>query len=235
MITLRGAEPFAVGGRRLCFVHPGNPALCVKVNRTDDDRFGRLDKPGRLVPARFRRSIDDNQHERTILSALQRRLRDRFAHLPRCHGAVDTDLGPGIVLDLIRDADGRIARTVRNLACDGIPLASLRTAFDDFGEFLLRENIVTRALLDHNIVARHEPDGAWTLFLIDGYGDPAFIPVASLVRPVGARRIRRRLDDAWQRFEQLERSNPTRDAWDDSRWSQGFLNHRGDTPDAKPR
>lgn len=227
-VTLRDQTPFAIGGRRLCFVDPRDPSRCIKVNRDDDARFGRLDKKGRLIPARFRRAIDDNRQERRSLTRLRKRLGDRYAHFPRCHGQCDTDLGPGLVIDLLRDADGRIARSIRQALCEGVPLADLRPAFDRFGEYLLRHNIVTRALLDHNLVAQREPNGAWSIFLVDGYGDPAFVPVASLLRPVGQKRIRRRLDDAWRRFEELERSNPSRSDWDASRWSQGFLTHRGD-------
>lgn len=227
-LRLSERTPFAVGGRRLCFVHPNDPSRCVKVNRRDDQRFGRLDKKGRLVPARLRRGIDDNRQEHRSLTALRRRLGDRYAHFPRCHGVCDTDLGDGLVIDLLRDADGRISRSIRQTLCEGVALRDLKPAFDRFGEFLRRHNIVTRALLDHNLVARHEDDGSWTIFLIDGYGDPAFIPVASLVRTIGQKRIRRRLDDAWRRFEELERSNPSRSDWDTARWSQGFLTHRGD-------
>ncbi len=225
-ITLSGAEPFAIGGRRLCFIHPGDPSLCVKVNRTDDQRFERLPRK-RIVPASLRRGLDDNRHDQRTLSALQRRLGRRFAHLPRYHGAVETDLGPGIVLDLIRDADGRIARTLRNLIVEGVTLDELKPAFNEFAGYLVRYRVLTRALLDHNIVAARGSDGGWTLALIDGFGDPAFISIASVVPPIARSKMRRRAADAWRRLEELERSTPDQQRWDTSRWSQGFLNHRG--------
>jgi len=228
-IVLSDAEPFAVGGRRLCFVHPLDPSLCVKVNRTDDARFGRMARK-RIVPARLRSELDDNAHERRSLLALQRRLGNRFAHLPRYHADVRTDLGPGIAVDLIRDHDGRIARTVRALLCEGLPLDDLRPAFNEFGEFLVRNRVLTRALLDHNIAARRNADASWTLFFIDGYGDPAFLPVASIIPAVGRAKVRRRLASAWERFELLAQAAPEERVFDTSRWSQGFLNHRGVEP-----
>jgi hypothetical protein len=228
-VTLSHAEPFAIGGRRLCFVHPRNPSLCIKVNRTDDQRFLRLPKR-RIVPARFLRELDDNEHDRRVLSSLQRRLGPRFAHLPRYHGDIDTDLGRAVVLDLVRDADGRISRTVRALICEGVPLDALRPAFNAFAQYLVRYNVLTRALLDHNIAARHAADGSWSLVLIDGYGDPAAIPLASLVPPIGRARMRRRAVDAWERFERLASADPSEREFDTSRWSQGFLNHRGVDP-----
>lgn len=227
-VPLRDAQPFAVGGRRLCFVHPHNPARCIKINRTDDKRFLRLERKG-LIPDSLRRTLDDNRHDQRILSRLQRRLGSRYAHLPRYYGEVETDLGTGIEIDLIRDADGRVARTVRHLLVDGIPLEDLRPAFDKFTRYLIDNRVLTRALLDHNVVAAHGADGRWTLVLIDGFGDPAFLPVASIIPAVARDKMRRRAADAWRRFEELERTPPEQRRWDTSRWSQGFLNHRGDT------
>ena len=223
-LRLSERTPFAVGGRRLCFVHPNDPSLCVKVNRRDDQRFGRLDKKGRLVPARLRRGIDDNRQERRSLTALRRRLGDRYAHFPRCHGVCDTDLGDGLVIDLLRDADGRISRSIRQTLCEGVALRDLKPAFDRFGEFLLSHNIVTRALLDHNLVARHENDGSWTIFLIDGYGDPAFIPVAS-VRTSGRNAS---ADDSTTPRGAQKNSNASQRATGTTHAGAGLLTHRGD-------
>ncbi len=225
-VTLAHLEPFAIGGRRLCFVHPRDPSLCIKVNRTDDQRFLRLPKR-RVIPARFLRELDDNEHDRRTLSSLERRLGPHFAHLPRYHGDIETDLGRAVVLDLVRDADGQISRTVRSLICDGVRLDTLRPAFNAFAQYLVRHNVLTRALLDHNIVARHASDGSWSLVLIDGYGDPAAIPIASLIPALGRARIRRRAVDAWERFERLANADPSDREFDTSRWSQGFLKHRG--------
>ncbi len=35
MLQLKTEEAFAKGGNRLCFVHPQDPSLCVKVRRPD--------------------------------------------------------------------------------------------------------------------------------------------------------------------------------------------------------
>lgn len=225
-VSLANAEPFAVGGRRWCFEHPVNPAWCIKINRTDEGRFGRLEKR-RLAPVAVRRGLDDNRHDRRELTALERRLGRRFAHLPRYHGEVETDKGTGFVFDLVRDDDGRIARTVRALLCEGIPLDDLRPAFNELADFLVRNRVLTRALLDHNIVAQRLSEGGWSLTLIDGFGDPAFVPVASWIPSVGRAKMRRRVADAWERFERLASGDERERTFDTSRWSQGFLNHRG--------
>ena len=68
-LELRGLEPFGIGGRRLCFVHPREPRKCVKVLRTDERRTVRHKK--RIVPAHWRREYNTNTHEMRLLEALE--------------------------------------------------------------------------------------------------------------------------------------------------------------------
>ena len=60
VLALKGLEPFGVGGRRLCFVHPLDPKKCVKVLRTDERRTVRHKKT--IIPAHWRREYDNNAH-----------------------------------------------------------------------------------------------------------------------------------------------------------------------------
>ena len=138
----------------------------------------------------------------------------------------DTDQGPGLVLDLIRDHDGRISQSIRALITLGQDLSTLRPAFDELGEFLLRHNIVTRHIHDHNISAQDHGDGSFTFFIIDGLGDPAWLP--RWIKPLGRAKIRARLARAWPRFEYLASiGGVSQDIIDESTWDQGMLRHRG--------
>lgn len=216
-----------MGGRRLCFVHPQDPGKCVKVARQDAQRTIRTRR--NLIPQQWRREYDNNAHERKILTELFRRVGPEAAEcLPRCYGMTETDLGPGLVLDLMRDHDGGIARSIRELITTGLDLAQLRPAFDEFGRLFLQHRIVTRQLLDHNIVARHKADGGWQLYLIDGLGDPAWLPVTQWIPALAKARIQKNLTAAWARFEQFAASGGVTDAMRrNSTWGQGMLNHRG--------
>lgn len=228
-LRLAGLTPFGVGGRRLCFVHPGDLHKCVKVPRQDDRRTIRMNRRT-LIPARFRRFYDNNANEMRALNHLFRKIGPGAArHLPRSYGMFPTDLGPGLVLDLVRDADGRISRSLRELLSTGFAVDEFREAFDELGEFLLTHHVLTRALLDHNIVAEHRADGRWRLYLIDGLGDRAWLPIAEWIRSLGQAKVRRRLNEAWRRFEKLWRQGGVpRQLIESSSWGQGFLNHRGE-------
>ncbi len=233
-IYLKDKTPFGVGGRRLCFTHPDDPGKCVKVLRQDEDKTIRGKKTG-FVPARFRRTYDNNAHERQILTKIFKRIGPEMQqHLPLYHGMIETDLGPGMVLDLVRDADGKISRSLRELISTGHELEQFRPAFDQFGEFMLKHVVLTRSFLDHNLAMQHKSDGSWQMYMIDGFGDPAWLPVANWFRSLGEKKVQRRIASAWTRFEQFRDSGGvTQELIENSTWGQGFLNHRGETPTAK--
>ena len=226
-LALKGLEPFGIGGRRWCFVHPLDPGKCIKVLRTDERRTVRHKK--RIVPASWRREYDNNAHEKRILEDLETRVGPAMAeHLPRCYGVAPTDLGPGLVLDLIRDDDGGISRSIRELITIGHELSSLRKSFDDFGRFLAQHLILTRNLLDHNLVVEMKAGRPQRIVLIDGFGDPAWLPVSRWVPALGRAKVAKRLAEAWQRFEKFAATGGVTDELiRTSSWGQGILNHRG--------
>ena len=236
MIRLSDTEPFAVGGRRLCYVHPHEPDKCIKVARQDERRTVRITSKRRLIPGWLRRGYDNNAHEHDVLQRLFARIGPEAAeHLPRDYGYVQTDQGPGLVLDLVRDAPppdtpgapGPIARSLRELLSRGEDVQQFRSAFDDLARFLLAHRVVTRALLDHNMAAQHRADGTWRLVLIDGLGDPAWLPWGRWIPPLARRRIRRRIAAAWPRIEAFAASGGVSDEQRaQSSWGQGFLEHR---------
>lgn len=226
-LQLSPLQPFGVGGRRLCFVHPLDPAKCVKVSRQDDRRTVRNSRSP--IPTRFRREYDNNAHELKILTELFQRVgpEARFG-LPQCYGMAETDLGPGLVLDLVRDHDGRIARSLRELISTGHAPAAFRPAFEEFAAFLIRHAIVTRAILDHNLAAQDRGDGTWRLYLIDGLGDPAWFSLAQTFQWIARTKIERRVAAVWPRLERLAAEPVTPELIRQSTWGQGFLNHRGE-------
>jgi hypothetical protein len=201
------------------------------VLRQDDDRTIRGKRSG-FVPARFRRHYDNNAHERQVLESLFGRIGPQMSqHLPQSYGMVETDLGPGLVLDLVRDCDGKISRSLRELISTGFELNQFRSAFDELGRFLLEHTVLTRSLLDHNIAVQRRQDGGWRMYLIDGFGDPAWLPLARWVRHLGLRKVRRRIATAWGRFESFSsQGGVTPELIAQSTWGQGFLNHRGPEP-----
>lgn len=227
-VRLSDLPAFATGGRRRCYVDPRDANRCIKVARTEEWLVAKLGGPTWL-PKRWRRAYDNNADELKELGRLQRKLGDASMarHFPRVYGMVDTDLGPGLVLDLVRDADGRISRSLREHLAEGGRLEDFRAAYDEFGRFLIEHKIVTRDLLDHNLTVRREAAGGLRFFLIDGFGDSAALPVAALLPGGTRRRIDKKLRRSWGRFEALAEklADPERAATA-FKWRNGFLHHR---------
>jgi hypothetical protein len=227
MLSLSNLTPFGIGGRRLCFSHPTDKGKCVKVLRIDEQRTVRIKKL-RLLPAFMHRAYNNNAHEKKILSELQQRIGVGMnQHLPLCYGTIETDLGRGLVLDLVRDHDGKISRSVRELVSIGHDVEEFREAFDEFGEFLIEHRVLTRNLLDHNIVVRYLGCGKLKMYLIDGFGDPAWLPFARWFESIARAKIKKRLRTAWHRFETFaDNGGVTQRMIDKSSWGQGILKHR---------
>ena len=227
VLQLKDKSAFGVGGRRLCFTHPRDPSKCIKILRQDDERTVRLKKK-RIIPASFHSEYDNNRHEMEVLNELYARIGAEMTdHLPQCYGMHETDLGPGLVLDLIRDEDGQIAKSIRQLITDGYELEKLRTAYDKLGDFLYKHIVLSRKLLDHNIVVSFDKDNSPTMYIIDGLGDPAFFPFARWSKTLGRAKVKRRVGEAWPRFESFaKQGGVTEEMRKNSTWDQGILRHR---------
>ncbi|MCU0793396.1 MAG: PhoP regulatory network YrbL family protein [Opitutaceae bacterium] len=227
-LRLAGLAPFGVGGRRRCFVHPDFPGRCVKVARADGTTMLQPKKSG-WRPAWTQRVYDNNADELNELGKLRRMLGDETMarHFPRLYGMVATDLGPGLVMDLVRDADGRISQTLREQLSEGNELGKYREAYDEFGRFLLGHGIVTRDLLDHNLAVRRGEGGEFRFYLIDGFGDAAWFAPGRWIPAIDRRRIRKKITRGWARFERVaaEMADPEQ-AKAALRWKLGMLRHR---------
>lgn len=152
-LSLVNREPFARGAHRHCYVHPDDPAVCVK------------------VPAR----VDDKQCHAAQAADLAdfRALRDRwpeavFDRIPAIQGIVATDRGPGIVLHLYRDADGSISRPLADLIRQH-GLSAFAPAIDDWKRWIWRQRLITRDTAPYNLVAVRCSATEWKLIIAEGW------------------------------------------------------------------
>jgi hypothetical protein len=189
-LRLDGAVPIARGGHRTVYPHPDDPGLCVKV----------LHEPWRLISRRLndplrhlrpRRHFDENRGELHELARLKRRLGPLLTtHFPAAHGLVETDLGEGLVVDRILDADGRTALTLKNhLWLYGLE-PDCKAALDDFWRFLLMHRVMVRDPHPHNIVVQHRGGGGGLrIVMIDGFGSSDLLPFRAWFAGPAARKL----------------------------------------------
>lgn len=145
------ADPIASGKERSCFLHPQDPAKIVKISTGGEDTQSRRE----IV---FYREL------------MQRREFD-YSHLPRFYGVVETNLGPGLVLDLICDADGRISRSLQWYLENGLDLAEAESLLRDLKKYLLDNLVIfNHDLFSGNLLLQKSADDN-RLIMIDGLGD----------------------------------------------------------------
>ncbi len=154
VLSLAGAEPFAKGGYRHCYVHPDDADLCVKVvSRTDD-----------------RRCYAAQQMDIEDYAALRKRGPETvFDRIPEIKGVVDTDLGVGIVMRLYRDADGRISRNLANVIGERGLTPCLSKAIDEWKRWQHEQRLLTRDTAPYNMVAVHLGHEEWKLVIVEGW------------------------------------------------------------------
>jgi len=207
MVQLSHLEPFARGGNRLCYVHPDDPQCCIKVRRPDftlKDCRRKKGFPRNLRPLSY---FDDNREEQEVITHLRETRGERIhQHIYRCDGFIETDLGPGLLTELVRDADGRISVSLKQELWErGYPEPT-RQAVEVLGAFWLDYLIPSRELLTHNIVVQKDSNGdICRLVVIDGLGSPNLLPFDWLPKSVRRHKVAQRLRRLRKRIRQFIR------------------------------
>jgi hypothetical protein len=188
-------DAFARGGNRVCFVDPRDASRCIKVLRADrlPEKKRQLKTfPKNLKPlARFDDNLEEVREYHRIASTIGE---DAFTLIPRLHGMVDTNLGPGLCMDLVRDDDGRIAITLKQYLWMHGRDPGIDLVIGEFAERWQHLGMPSRNLLLHNIVVRCLNCRPEKLVVIDGLGWPDLVPIAyyfpALARKKSARKLR---------------------------------------------
>lgn len=194
MLKLKNSRPLFVGGTRYVFQHPEHANRCVKVLRPDRTGAARkvLRKDfKRHLPARF---LDDQLKEiKAYRELLTRASETLWRYVPRYHGTEETDMGIGIVTQLMRNADGSWPKNLEQMLTNGTDSA-LEAGIDEFVEAVGNLRILSRDLLPHNIIAVKE-NSAYRVMLVDGIGNAELIPLSTwsgfFARRKTQRKIRR--------------------------------------------
>lgn len=232
-LHLSALQPFARGGNRLCFVHPQQPDRVVKVRRPDfslEDRRRKKGFPKTLLPlSRF----DDSAEEWRVMAALDRQFDAPLYRLvSHCFGFEDTDMGPGLVSELIRDANRKVSHTLKQYLWDQGYDDNARSAVARFCADWEALGVPSRDLLLHNLVAQRDAAGQIVrLVVIDGLGGTGLIPPRCWPTVLRLHKARRKTADLHRRIEVLLSQR----GQDQFPGYHGQLFHDGLTPDISPK
>lgn len=193
MLKLAGREPFAIGGTRRCYVHPEDEQLCVKVLRADRTAAMRLQAAQGWRKLKGRRGFDDQRKELKAYRTLERRGMGDWTHVPRCFGAVETDMGVGIVTALHRDWNGAFPPNLEQLLPKAGLSSPLAEAIAEFKAWLRRDLFLSRDLLPHNIIAVATAKERFCLVIVDGIGNSELVPFSSWFDVCARRKVERKI------------------------------------------
>lgn len=202
MLRLKHSRPLFVGGTRYCFQHPQHANRCIKVLRPD--RTGAARKVlrrdfKRYLPERY---LDDQLKEiKAYRELLTRASEQLWRHVPRYHGTEETDMGTGIVTQLMRNADGTWPMNLEQLLPEGMT-PELESGIERFVLAVAELRILSRDLLPHNIIAVEE-SGEYRVMLVDGIGNAEAIPVSTWSAYFAGRKTARKIARFRQRCAAL--------------------------------
>jgi hypothetical protein len=171
------SEPIGTGRERACYVHPEDPRLAIKMP------MGEVS--------------DQTKRDLRFYRGLKKRGVKGIPHIPGFHGLCDTNLGRGIVVDLIRNYDGEISRPLNWYLAQGVPIEEFDQFLEELKQSFLNNLIIfNNDLTIGNLLFQKTSTGSARLVAIDGLGDVVAKDWHSnfpwLLRP----RIRRH----WKRF-----------------------------------
>lgn len=165
-LDLSGARLIGRGWKRDCYQHPTDASLCIKVPSRDPKGTRRFRE--RLVEWCAGGSVGD-QHNRREWAAY-RRFGDVLApFIPEYHGFVETSDGRGLVVELIRDADGGPSRHLKDWLQSTPPVAAapLLDRLESLFELLLENKVWLMDLNLTNFAVQIKPDGTPWPRLVD--------------------------------------------------------------------
>lgn len=173
------SPPIGQGRERVCYLHPEDDSKLIKVATGDEN-------------VQTRREID-------FYNRLRKRSNFPYTHLPEYHGQVQTNLGSGIVVDLVRDLDGEISRSMHSHLTEGVALSNFEPMLAELKNYLLQQRvIINHDLVPGNLLLQHYARDASRLVVIDGLGDVVIVQWLNYFPSHARAKINRR----WDRFRQ---------------------------------
>ncbi len=201
--------PFARGGHRAIYYHPENSEQCIKVLMPASTPEKKKAKAPWWKKLRKLESFDDNKEEYQVLKHIESWAPEIVGrHIPQCYGFVETSEGAGLVTDIFRDFDGEISPNLLNFLQANGDKWGIIDAISEFQQAIYKYQILSRALLLHNIVVQRFNSEQCRLFLIDGIGNPEFIPISNVFIVTRKLKIKRKIKKMRKQIAMVLRGEP---------------------------
>lgn len=173
-------EMIGKGNERACYQDPHDENKVIKVSY--DREKGRSKQS----------DIEIKYYKQLI-----RRKNMSWAHLPNYYGEVETNLGKGFIVDLVKDFDGSVSKSLKYyIDRDGVDI--YKEELEVYKQYFLDYLVVFNyGMMPKNILRRRTDENKAELVLIDGLGDVSFFTFPSKIPHFARKKILRR----WAKFE----------------------------------
>ena len=200
MINLEEVKPFAEGGNRVCYIHPDNKSLCLKISKSEVVKKMRSNAPW-YKKLRSERSFDDNYREERAYQqrAIKENPQKIWKHLAKWYEFVETSRGLASCTELITNND-KVALNLEEYLFSKGRTSEINEALKEFEIFLKETKLLTKNIIPHNLAVK-ETDSELTLKIIDGLGCMSFIPLPEISNTFADRYIKRRIELMYSRIE----------------------------------
>ncbi|MBT8436946.1 MAG: PhoP regulatory network YrbL family protein [Gammaproteobacteria bacterium] len=170
-------DPIGRGKERACYVHPDDPRKAIKISIGG-------------VSTQSRREIK-------FYRGLKKRGGVDEKHIPKFYGLCETNLGQGIVVDLIRNYDGEVSRPLNWYLAQGCLIEEFEPYLDELKHSFLQNLIIfNHDMTIGNLLVQKVSTRETRLVAIDGLGDVTALNWPDFFPFLVQRKIRRR----WARF-----------------------------------
>lgn len=189
MLILKTARIIGEGKERTCYLHPSDQNKVVK------------------IPHEHSGNNRQNNFEHQTFLYLKKH-HDQLDFISNCYGFTDTDLGPGLVCQCIRDYTGDISKSILDTIV-GAPECShkeLKAIVAAFCNHLVVENVQLFDLNPKNIVLRLDQPQQYSAVSIDlkgRYANNEFIPFSNFVPFLSRKKLKRRSEQLLRKMDYI--------------------------------
>lgn len=179
ILELSPESEIAKGATRRCFLHPQNPNILIKIEKDEKSKSN-------IWEAKYYGEVAEKYGEVTGITKL--------------FGFVDTNLGKGLMVEAVRNADGGLSRRIADIVenPDKVghwSLEKVYAAVQELTDRLIAMDIRQFDLNMGNIVIREDEKGNYTACIIDlkgPYDNKEHIPLSSWFSFFAKRKMKRR-------------------------------------------
>lgn len=181
-------------GRRDIYYFPGDATKCIKISPREKLEDRRRRASTLIRKARPLVFFDENRQDQKYYKFIDRTRQDVFfEHLPRFYGTIDTNLGKGSVMEVIRNCDGSCALNLHAYIKKNGVSEELERALQEVVSFMKDNLMLARDLSLKNLVVQEREGGKLHLYIVDGFGDSDFQLIGALSLKLTRKKVIRRL------------------------------------------